>query len=111
MNKRGIKISLNSNQNGNKIEIMGIENRIEQILANLLENSISFSEDNKKIIVKLSKKNNSVMLDVLDEGSGFKENDTKKIFNRNLKNFGYAIFETGFAWFWSDKKINKKIRK
>ena len=56
MNKRGIKISLNSNHNGNKIEIMGIENRIEQILANLLENSISFSEDNKKIIVKLSKK-------------------------------------------------------
>ena len=86
MNKRGIKISLNSNQNGNKIEIMGIENRIEQILANLLENSISFSEDNKKIIVKLSKKNNTVMLDVLDEGSGFKENDTKKIFKRFYSN-------------------------
>ena len=86
MNKRGIKISLNSNQNGNKIEIIGIENRIEQILANLLENSISFSEDNKKIIVKLSKKNNSVMLDVLDEGSGFKENDTKKIFKRFYSN-------------------------
>ena len=86
MNKRGIKISLNSNHNGNKIEIMGIENRIEQILANLLENSISFSEDNKKIIVKLSKKNNSVMLDVLDEGSGFKENDTKKIFRRFYSN-------------------------
>ena len=86
MNKRGIKISLNSNQNGNKIEIMGIENRIEQILANLLENSISFSEDNKKIIVKLSKKNNLVMLDVLDEGSGFKENDTKKIFKRFYSN-------------------------
>jgi len=86
MNKRGIKISLNSNQNGNKIEIMGIENRIEQILANLLENSISFSEDNKNITVKLSKKNNSVMLDVLDEGSGFKENDTKKIFKRFYSN-------------------------
>ena len=85
-NKRGIKISLSSNHNGNKIEIMGIENRIEQILANLLENSISFSEDNKKIIVKLSKKNNSVMLDVLDEGSGFKENDTKKIFKRFYSN-------------------------
>ncbi len=86
MNKRGIKISLNSNHNGNKIEIMGIENRIEQILANLLENSISFSEDNKNITVKLSKKNNSVMLDVLDEGSGFKENDTKKIFKRFYSN-------------------------
>ena len=86
MSKRGIEITLNSNQNGNKIEIMGIENRIEQILANLLENSISFSDDNKKIIVKLSKKNNSVTLDVLDEGSGFKENDTKKIFNRFYSN-------------------------
>ena len=86
MNKRGIKISLNLNENGNKIEIMGIENRIEQILANLLENSISFSEDNKKITVKLSKKNNSVMLDVLDEGLGFKENDTKKIFKRFYSN-------------------------
>ena len=86
MSKRGIEITLNSNQNENKIEIMGIENRIEQILANLLENSISFSDDNKKIIVKLSKKNNSVTLDVLDEGSGFKENDTKKIFNRFYSN-------------------------
>ena len=86
MSKRGIEITLNSNQNENKIEIMGIENRIEQILANLLENSISFSDDNKKIVVKLSKKNNSVTLDVLDEGSGFKENDTKKIFNRFYSN-------------------------
>ena len=86
MSKRGIKITLNSNQNENKIEIMGIENRIEQILANLLENSISFSEDNKKIIVKLLKKNNSVLLDVIDEGSGFRENDTKKIFKRFYSN-------------------------
>ena len=87
MNKRGIKISLNSNQNGNKIEIMGIENRIEQILANLLENSISFSEDNMEIIVKLSKdKNKKITLDVIDEGIGFKEKDTSKIFKRFYSN-------------------------
>ena len=35
--------------------INGIENRIEQIIANLLDNSISFSEDNKKILVEISK--------------------------------------------------------
>ena len=86
MSKRGIKISLNSDQDGNKIEIMGIENRIEQILANLLENSISFSGDNKMVTVKLYKKNKFVMLNVLDEGSGFKENDTKKIFKRFYSN-------------------------
>ena len=35
--------------------IHGIENRIEQIIANLLDNSISFSADNKKIIVEIYK--------------------------------------------------------
>jgi two-component system sensor histidine kinase ChvG len=47
--KRGIKISLELNDKYKKYEIYGIENRIEQILANLLENSISFSKDIKKL--------------------------------------------------------------
>ena len=87
LSKRGIQILLNTDNKFNKFEIIGIENRIEQILANLLENSISFSKDNKKIIVKLYKNiRNEVVLDVIDEGSGFKEKDTKKIFNRFYSN-------------------------
>ena len=86
MSKRNIKISLDVNNQKDKIEIIGIENRIEQILANLLENSISFSEDNKNITVKLYKDNKKAMLDVIDEGLGFKEKDTKKIFNRFYSN-------------------------
>ncbi len=87
LSKRGIQILLDVNKKFNKYEIIGIENRIEQVLANLLENSISFSEDNKKIIVKLHKnKNNQVMLDVIDEGSGFKEKETDKIFKRFYSN-------------------------
>ncbi len=35
--------------------INGIENRIEQIIANLLDNSISFSENNKSIVVETLK--------------------------------------------------------
>ena len=52
--KRGINISY-KNDGKNKYFINGIENRIEQIIANLLDNAISFSEDNKDIIVKVSK--------------------------------------------------------
>ena len=85
--KRGIKISLEIDKKFQKFEIIGIENRIEQILANLLENSISFSKNNKKIIVKLSRnKKNNVTLDVIDEGIGFKEKDTNKIFKRFYSN-------------------------
>ena len=54
--KRGIKIMLNDQDNGKEeYFINGIENRIEQIIANLLDNSISFSEDNKKILVEIYK--------------------------------------------------------
>ena len=84
--KRGIKISYSSDGD-NKYFINGIENRIEQIIANLLDNSISFSEDNKNVLVKVSKLNNdNVSVNILDEGQGFKEKDTNKIFKRFYSN-------------------------
>ena len=84
--KRGISINLKTNGSENYI-ILGIENRIEQIIANLLENSISFSEDNQEIYVELNQKENgNINLNVVDQGAGFKENDTKKIFNRFYSN-------------------------
>ena len=84
--KRGIKISYSSDGD-NKYFINGIENRIEQIIANLLDNSISFSEDNKNVLIKVSKLNNdNVSINILDEGQGFKEKDTNKIFKRFYSN-------------------------
>ena len=84
--KRGINISYQTDGK-NKYFINGIENRIEQIIANLLENAISFSEDNKDIIVKVSKTNDKkIIMNVLDEGQGFKEKDTEKIFKRFYSN-------------------------
>jgi len=84
--KRGIKISY-ENDGKNKYFINGIENRIEQIIANLLDNAISFSGDNSDVKVKVSKLgNDKVLVNVLDEGQGFREKDTNKIFNRFYSN-------------------------
>jgi len=84
--KRGIKISC-INDDSKSYLINGIENRIEQIVANLLDNAISFSEDNKNIEVKISKNlSKQVMVNILDEGSGFREKDTSKIFKRFYSN-------------------------
>ena len=84
--KRGIKISY-QNDGKNKYYINGIENRIEQIIANLLDNAISFSEDNKDVVVKVFKMaDNKLMIKILDEGEGFKEKDTNKIFKRFYSN-------------------------
>ena len=52
-----------------------------------MENSISFSENNQEIIVEISKKqNNQLSLVVIDEGIGFSEKNTNKIFNRFYSN-------------------------
>ena len=84
--KRGISVELTANGSGD-YEILGIENRIEQIIANLLDNSISFSEDNKEIKVILnSDKTGKIILNVIDQGRGFKEADTKKVFKRFYSN-------------------------
>ena len=85
--KKGIKIMLNDQDDQEEYFISGIENRIEQIIANLLDNSISFSEDNKKILVEVYKGDkDKIILKIIDEGKGFKETDTKKIFNRFYSN-------------------------
>ena len=64
-----------------------IENSIEQIVANLLDNAISFSGHNKDVILRVSKlENDKVSINILDEGQGFKEKDTNKIFKRFYSN-------------------------
>ena len=84
--KRGINITY-ENDGKNKYYINGIENRIEQIIANLLDNAISFSKDKQGVVVKVSKLNdNKVVINVMDEGQGFKEKDTNKIFKRFYSN-------------------------
>ena len=85
--KRGIIIDLNFDASISNFNILGIENRIEQILANLLDNAISFSEDNKKVVVEILKnQSGKVILRVIDQGKGFKENKLNKIFDRFYSN-------------------------
>ena len=85
--KRDIQIILKDSNIQEEYFINGIENRIEQIIANLLDNSISFSDNNKNILVEVSKsENKKIILKVIDEGKGFKETSTKKIFDRFYSN-------------------------
>ena len=72
--------------------ILGIENRLEQVVANLLDNSISFSDNNKIIDIVVEETSNNLMMLIKDEGPGFSETSPQKIFKRfysnRPKNFG-----------------------
>ena len=85
-NLKNINIKLNIIPNDKKLYVLGLSNRIEQILANLLDNSISFSPNNSKIIVSINNKNKLIKLTVEDEGRGFNETNTEKIFERFYSN-------------------------
>ncbi len=78
-----IKKKINSK---NGYFILGIENRLEQVVANLLDNSISFSEDNKKIEISIEDTSNNVLVVIKDEGPGFSETSPQKIFKRFYSN-------------------------
>ena len=66
--------------------IIGIENRLEQVIANLLDNAISFSDDQKKIEIDLTETSNNFVMTIKDQGPGFTEASPQKIFKRFYSN-------------------------
>ena len=66
--------------------IFGIGNRLEQVIANLLDNSISFSQNNEKIEISVEEISNNVLMTIKDEGPGFSEASTQKVFKRFYSN-------------------------
>ena len=83
------KIQINVKKNiisKNAHFILGIENRLEQVIANLLDNSISFSSDNKKIEIDIEETSNNLVILIKDEGPGFSETSPQKIFKRFYSN-------------------------
>ncbi len=89
--KIDIKITEKINSKNGRY-ILGIENRLEQVIANLLDNSISFSQDNQKIDISIEETTKNLVMTVKDEGPGFSETSPQKIFKRfysnRPKNFG-----------------------
>jgi len=85
--KNNIKINIDkSNLNGSKLNVLGVESKLEQIVANLLDNAISFSPVNSEILVICDIKKKGAQLIIQDEGPGFNEKNIDKIFNRFYSN-------------------------
>mgnify|MGYP000282807094 CR=1 FL=1 len=76
------------------LEIVANKNKLIQVFINLIENSLSLSSKKSKILIRLSKIDNSkVAIKVYDQGRGVNSKDSEKIFERfysdrqeNIKN-------------------------
>ena len=85
-NKKIVISVINNIKSKNGHFIFGISNRLEQVIANLLDNSISFSKDNQKIEIGLEETSSNLLILVKDEGPGFAETSPQKIFKRFYSN-------------------------
>jgi len=84
---KNIKININhSNLNGSNLNVLGVESKLEQIVANLLDNAVSFSPSNSNISVICDIKKKNAQLIIKDEGPGFNEKNISKIFSRFYSN-------------------------
>ena len=84
---KNVKIKVNNSKlNGSKLNVLGVESKIEQIIANLLDNAVSFSPPNAKILVTCDVKKKDAQLIIEDQGPGINEKNLEKIFNRFYSN-------------------------
>jgi len=84
---KNIKINVdNSKLNGSKLSVLGVESKLEQIVANLLDNAVSFSPSNSNVTVVCNTKKKNAQLIIEDEGPGFNEKNIDKVFNRFYSN-------------------------
>jgi PAS domain S-box-containing protein len=60
--------------------ILADENRVNQIIANLIENSVRYSEPNTTIYVNATCEERWVRIDVRDEGFGISDEDAHRVF-------------------------------
>lgn len=64
------------------IVVNGSENHIKQMAAIFIDNALKYSGDGGKVIVKLKKQGDKSVLSVFNTGSGVKEDEKHKIFER-----------------------------
>jgi len=77
---RGCTVELDFATSGTKV--MGVPLRLEQIAQNLLDNAVSFSPPDGRILVRVKRVNKSVVASVCDQGPGIPEEAREKVFRR-----------------------------
>ena len=85
--KKNIKFKIvREKPNGYPSSVFGVRSRLEQVLANLIDNAISFSPQDGHIYISLESSKDLVRLTIKDQGPGFKESNTDRIFKRFYSN-------------------------
>lgn len=78
--KKNIKIEIICESQN--LKVYGDKEKLFQVLSNLIDNAINYSDKNKKIILEVIDNQNNVTIKVIDEGFGIGEEHLNRIFER-----------------------------
>jgi two-component system CheB/CheR fusion protein len=81
----------------NNITVYGNDERLEQVLMNLINNAVKYSPNSKEIIVKAGKNGATAMVSVKDFGIGMSNSDQKEIFQRFYRVNGHDATMPGLG--------------
>ncbi|WP_264738015.1 sensor histidine kinase [Cytobacillus firmus] len=79
-NEKGVKLQiLNS---GKKLWFRADQDRVIQILTNILNNALQYTSPNKKVVISVLEENDNIGFVITDEGVGIDEKDLPHLFER-----------------------------
>ncbi|WP_372739291.1 ATP-binding protein [Neptunomonas sp.] len=81
MQEHGLKLSLDAEPSHN-LSVIGDERRLIQLISNLLENSLRYTDSGGEVRIQISTTGNKLTLCVSDSTPGVPESDLSKIFDR-----------------------------
>ncbi|MFA5404828.1 MAG: ATP-binding protein [Ignavibacteria bacterium] len=79
--KSKVEISVESEVN-DKVQVFGDEERLKQVIINLIDNAIKYTNENGKIIIGILKAEKEITVSVSDNGLGIPKDDLPRIFER-----------------------------
>ncbi len=78
--------------------------QFKQVIDNLLTNAVKFiTHDKGKIHINLCMKNKELIVEIMDNGKGFKHIDISTIFDK------YSTWKTSMIWLWMGLYLCKRI--
>jgi two-component system OmpR family sensor kinase len=79
------------------VRVMGDEQRLTQVVANLLANARAHTPDGSAVTISLRNQDDNVIMDVVDDGPGLPSEDAEKLFERFYRIDSSRSRETGGA--------------